>query len=578
MIEVATLRDRPVYRLTRHFLGSLFEFDVLSDVGAESFKRLIVGICVVFLSFGLVLARVALIKYANLSAGDDPTRLFFVLLSDEAFFLGLPMWVAAFVTVLAGHGVFPDERDFRILMVLPVTKRLVFGTKVAALTLFTGLFVLAVHAALTPMLLMYFWARLSGFAAILNIVSFAVATTAASAFGVLAVIAMNGILMLTAPRDRLLSASAAFRSLMLAALVVTFPFVWRLSGMARAFARESEWLYLIPPAWFVGFDQALAGDASPFFLRLVIIGAAALAIAVLLAVASYAVLYRHFDRVMVRPTDGKPPRTDRAENGRYLAYPRPRSRPALQAIQRFTFITLRRSVLHQGVVVTLGAMGLGYIVNRLVSAGGIEWAVQRSLPEPLETMRATVIWAPFPLIFALSAAVRIGLSVPIEQRANWIFRMTEQETTRVDQLRAAVRAMVVLGVSAPIVAMLPLQWLLLGPQALVAGGVTWIVGVLFAELLMKEWARIPFTCSYIPGKGFVPQMLLTAFVSFVLLTTLGSALVAFALAVGREAIVPIAIVCGFVLWLQRRRLRRWRDTPLVFEDVLPTEVNPLQLS
>ena len=44
----AAFHDRPFSRLTRHFLGSLSEFDVLSDVGAESFKRLIVGICAVF--------------------------------------------------------------------------------------------------------------------------------------------------------------------------------------------------------------------------------------------------------------------------------------------------------------------------------------------------------------------------------------------------------------------------------------------------------------------------------------------------------------------------------------------------
>ena len=29
---------------------------------------------------------------------------------------------------------------------------------------------------------------------------------------------------------------------------------------------------------------------------------------------------------------------------------------------------------------------------------------------------------------------------------------------------------------------------------------------------------------------------------------------------------------------RRRRVRLWRDTPLVFEDVLPSEVEPLRLS
>jgi hypothetical protein len=156
--------------------------------------------------------------------------------------------------------------------------------------------------------------------------------------------------------------------------------------------------------------------------------------------------------------------------------------------------------------------------------------------------------------------------------------MTEKETARVDQLRAAIRTMVVLGVSAPIVAMLPVQWLLLGPQALVAAAATWIVGLLFAEVLMKEWARIPFSCSYIPGKGFVPQLLLKAFVSFVLLTTVGRGLVYVALAEPPRGFIPLGLVLALVLWLQHRRVERWKQTPLLFEDVLPTEVNPLRLS
>ena len=37
------------------------------------------------------------------------------------------------------------------------------------------------------------------------------------------------------------------------------------------------------------------------------------------------------------------------------------------------------------------------------------------------------------------------------------------------------------------------------------------IGWWLAEYQMGDWRRVPFTCSYIPGKGFVPQMCVKAF-------------------------------------------------------------------
>lgn len=35
------LEDHPFTRLTRHFYGSLFRFDVLNEAGVEAFERLV---------------------------------------------------------------------------------------------------------------------------------------------------------------------------------------------------------------------------------------------------------------------------------------------------------------------------------------------------------------------------------------------------------------------------------------------------------------------------------------------------------------------------------------------------------
>ena len=61
------------------------------------------------------------------------------------------MWIVAFVAVLVGPSLLPDETDFRVLGAMPVTRPVVFGAKLSALVLFIGLFVAASEAALLPM-------------------------------------------------------------------------------------------------------------------------------------------------------------------------------------------------------------------------------------------------------------------------------------------------------------------------------------------------------------------------------------------------------------------------------------------
>jgi hypothetical protein len=105
-----------------------------------------------------------------------------------------------------------------------------------------------------------------------------------------------------------------------------------------------------------------------------------------------------------------------------------------------------------------------------------------------------------------------------------------------------------------------------------------VAGVLLVELELADWRRIPFTCSYMPGKRFVGLTVLIGFAAFVVFTTVGSALV---LLGGRGPVswlvvmTLLAVIAGQRRW---RRLRRTRHTPLLFEDGLPSEIEPLRLS
>ena len=132
--------------------------------------------------------------------------------------------------------------------------------------------------------------------------AYLVASLLASGFSVMAVTAIQGLLILTAPRGRLLAVSAALRSAMLCVLVIALPLVLRLPAQAGSFAAGSRWLYAAPPVWFLGVERWLLGDVSrAYVIPLTAIAGAAVASAAALAVGSYVYLYRRFDRVLVRP-------------------------------------------------------------------------------------------------------------------------------------------------------------------------------------------------------------------------------------------------------------------------------------
>jgi hypothetical protein len=402
---------------------------------------------------------------------------------------------------------------------------------------------------------------------------FFAASFAASAFAVLAVTAIHGMLVLWVPRGRLLTVSAAMRSVLVCALVLSLPFVVRLTGMERAVAEGAPWLAMAPPAWFLGLERWILGDAEAHVARWAQLAAAALALAGGAAAASYAVLYRHFDRVMQKPADSADSRDPRGLPSRTR---RPSARPVFDAIRSFTLITLRRSVMHQGIVVALSAIAVGLVANTLVNANLIGWLGRGGTPRA--PLLAAVLWAPFVLMFAATLATRMALAVPIEPRANWVFRLSEQDASRPGQLSAAVHVMLRLGVLFPVALMAPLQALVVGRDVIVLMLVTILCGWFFVEFLMRHWIRIPFTCSYIPGKRFVPQTFVLGLFGFIVFTSVGSTLAQLTRFGVTPAFVVDAVVLVAVLVMRRRRLKHWAIAPLEFEDEMPSEVNPLRLS
>jgi hypothetical protein len=549
------LADRIGWRLSAHFFRALFDFGVLSDAGADSLKHLFVGSIGGFVSAAWLLVVIYAHKYLVLWSRPSPEPYRRALLGDDMFMLGVPMLVGAFVTLLVSSSLFPDERDFRILGPLPIRRRVVFGAKLAALVLFVGGFIALTDLSLLPLFLLTTRNPWGEHLFVVRMVAWLATSAAASAFAILAVAAGAGLLGLLRSSARLQGVTTAAKSLALGALVLSVPLVVRLSDQGGALAGGSSWFLLVPPAWFVGLERVLMGSRDPAFLRLAAVGLAALAGAAMTVGALYTMLFRHFEQLVLRSPNTAPATPGRSVRARHVGA------PAYLAVRLFTVATLRRGALHQGVLVGLAAGGFGLAVNELMGEG---WA-------------AAALWTPFALMFACGIGVRSSLVLPMEHRANWIFRITEDGATRADELRAMNDVATVCVAIPAVAASLPALWAALGPKAVIAAAVVGIVGLLFVHVVLLDWRRIPFTCSYLPGKRFVAQSFflgIGAYLTFVLSgewllrTAVGST-------AGAGAVIGLGLAAAYVL--RRRRLEAWARRPLMFEDEFPDTLMPLQL-
>jgi len=334
-------------------------------------------------------------------------------------------------------------------------------------------------------------------------------------------------------------------------------------------ARQSSLLYLAPPAWFLGVGRVLLGHRDAYFLQLAQLAAVAFVVVGLVAFCSYFELYRHFDRIMLRSFA-----VSRRRVRRHPAVPV----PARAAVRDFTYATLRRSALHQGVMIGLSACGLAIAMNTLLRGGMLPWLRGDTLDRQI--LVAAITGMPFALVFVLGIAARATLALPIEPKANWLFRMTERDMIRGDQLRAAERVVTLLAVAVPIALTMPIQWLVVGSRALISSAITGMFGLLWVEALLHDWRRIPFTCSYMPGKHTVAQSAVVGIGGFLIVSTIGSGIEIASVraptaAPGLAIIGALSIV---VAVLRRQRRQRGRQTPLMFDDELPTDVQVFRLT
>jgi hypothetical protein len=295
------------------------------------------------------------------------------------------------------------------------------------------------------------------------------------------------------------------------------------------------------------------------------------------AAGAFALFYllgyrRHARRVMESlETTGRGPGRLRggfnALVNRYLL-PHPLERASFHFINQ----TILRSARHRLFLAMVAGVALAVALPALLRF--------RSGPEGYRPQFEShgFIILPLMLSFFMVSGLRAAFNLPAELRANWLFRVAESER-QVRHIRAARKWVVLMGVVPLFTLLAPFEvWYRGWRPAAVYLAIALALSLLMLNLLMIWFRKIPFTCSYFPGKTTMAGgagLYVAGFVTYV---------VAMGRLQARLMDSPAGLALFFVLvgaalwglaWLERRELIV--DSHMIYEDQPEQVVRSLEL-
>ena len=481
--------------LTRTFFGRLFESDLMPE-GLPQVQLVL---------WGSLLAATPTTGYPMILSKKYALAQFYVPLgpefdADRVILITLSMMAIGVVGLVVWDGVFPDRRDVRILGTLPVSTGRFVIARLAALVQAFALFVLPIcvlQSIFFPLLVAGYGdpvSRVHGIAA--HFVTVVLACT----FLFWSMVAAQCLLLLGFGRRAAQGASAVFQVLFAVALVLLVVFVGEVGRVMRAGRPAHEGLTALsalPQAWFLGLYETLAGtgDATSSSFAAVAAGAALASVA--LAFSLYALCYSHLARRALEGPSGQGHGHASASRAGILRR-LPRSGPPLRrAVRQFAVRTLIRSRTHRMMLAIYAGIALAIVLSSAVSVAMVRGGTQLWRPN------LAMLSMPLVIQFCLMVGIRAISAVPCEPKARWIFRACEP-ADRADAISGTRDTMVRLVVQPTAGLALAQGAIFWSPWAALAhAAFCLIVGLLLAELLVARTDKLPFACTYFPGRSRV---------------------------------------------------------------------------
>jgi len=436
----------------------------------------------------------------------SPEYILAVTWSAEHSLIAITMLVVGLFAVLSWESTFPDRRDVLVLAPLPLRARTLFLAKVGAVASALGLTVGSLHALGGLLWPFHFIPAGSGLLGpIRTLLAYWITMLASGAFIFCSVLGVQG-LAAQLPRRRFLRISSLLQIGAFCVFVSVY-FLEPLINTPQALSspRHAAALAWLPSYWFFGLFHVLNGFTPAGMAPLAKRAAVGLAIAFFGAGTAFLLSYLRTLRKIVEEPDILP--------GARSSLWMPRFGSALQtAVLWFSVRTLLRSRQHR--VILAFYLGVGFaFVTLFTRAGSVHW---HRIEPPL-------IISSFVMMCVAVAGMRVVFAMPLDLRANWIFRITSIRPPA-QYLTAIRRPLFVLAVVPLWLAWAGVFFWAWPPREAVQHLVILALwGAFLGYLSLHGFQKIPFTCSYLPGKSRV-QLALGVAAGLMLLMGFGTKL------------------------------------------------------
>jgi len=484
----------------------------------------------------------------------------------EHFLIETSMTVAGLIAILNWDAAFPDRRDLLVLAPLPVRKSTLFLAKVGALFAAPALAVVALNIFSGLIWPLLFRSSNSGLLGMLRALpAYWITVSAAGAFLVFTILTLQGLAANLLPRQLFLGLSAVLPAAVMCTLLSVYLLEPSLESPAALTSPQNqrllEWL---PSYWFLALFNQLNGSPHPALASLARRAWIGLGVSVLGTCAALLLCYfRMMPKIVEQP--------DILPQTRWFAR-RPRfGGPLTEALTLFSMRTLLRSRQHRMIFSFYLGLGITIVIGYVnINPAGIGSAGT--------TISSSFLFASILMMILFVLALRVVASIPISLQANWVIRITQVRSVR-DYQKGIRFSWLVLAV-APVLlviagCLLVYPWRpAMGHFAVMLG-----LGILLIELCLYAFPKIPFTCSYLPGKAQLHFVFFAGLMFFIRMLSKAAELEGRLLNRPFSRVVMILAVASAALGMRYLSESRAASTEdLLFEEEYPAGITTLKLT
>jgi hypothetical protein len=542
--------------LYREFLFRVVDLELLSSHAQGDASKILGQFAALLVLLG------SLFALGMLGLGDRRMPREAILIAawgPEHFLIATTMLVVGLFAVLSWDSTLPDRRDVLVLAPLPVRTRTIFLAKVAASATALGLAVLVLNGLTS---LAWTLATAPPSSSMLDLIlspanyraftAYAITMILAGGFIFGSVLCVQGLAAQFLPRRQFLRASALLQMAAFCLLVSVYFLQPTLTMPADLAApRNQHLLVWLPSYWFLGLLQQLNGSMHPLLAPLARRAWNGLAVVGSGAIAVYVQSYFRTLRKIVEEPDIMP------GAGRASWFPN-FGNAFETAVTQFSFRTLVRSRQHRLILAFYLGLAFAITVLFLKAPAAQHQLMSSSRSDPWRQVSGPLLASSIVMITAWVVGTRVVFSMPVDLRANWIFRISPIAGA-VTCLTARRRALFVLALAPAWVGSAALflsiwPWEPATAHMVILG----LLGMALMELCLHGSQKIPFTCSYLPGRSNIH-------LTFWLCTGLIMTLISKGAEFERRALGDLArysiilAVLGFIVVLAR-----WRTTAAAY--------------